>query len=67
MGVSSTSLHFPIVPKVVIKLFQLKGWPPKPLPGSGCFFPRPVTKEASGLGVGLQPGFNSQRATVKGV
>lgn len=42
VGVSSTSLYFPSLPKVVIKLSQLKGWSQKPLP---C----PVAKEASEL------------------
>lgn len=43
VGVSSTCLYFPSLPKVVIKLSQLKqGWPQKPLP-------RPVTKKASDL------------------
>lgn len=58
VGVSSTSLYFPSLPKVVIKLSQLKGWSQKPLP---C----PVAKEASG--VGMRPDSNSKRATWKGV
>lgn len=48
VGVPST-FYFPILPKVVIKLSQFKGWSQIPSPGSGCFLLCPATKEASGL------------------